>query len=193
MRRGTTPVVSCLLCLGVKADLSDLAEVIVLPLKNPLECAGIRFGSLRLNNYAHYPEYAPPGCSSLTVILSSDTYRFWKQARGDGSYGTKKEAVAMEIIARLEESLPRLKGAVEVWDFATPLTYERYCGTFHGSWMTKRMPKRAAFSYPLRAKTVESLYFAGQRMQVPGGLPIAVTTGRRAAQFLCRDFGMVFG
>jgi hypothetical protein len=41
-------------------------------------------------------------------------------------------------------------------------------------------------------KSVKNLYFAGQRILPPGGLPAGVITGRKAAQYLCRDFGMVF-
>jgi glycine/D-amino acid oxidase-like deaminating enzyme len=34
---------------------------------------------------------------------------------------------------------------------------------------------------------------AGQRIQPPGGLPVVITTGRKGAQVLCRDHGLVFG
>lgn len=46
--------------------------------------------------------------------------------------------------------------------------------------------------YPQTSKYAKSLYFAGQRIIVPGGLPVALYTGRQAAQYLCRDKKVVF-
>jgi hypothetical protein len=46
--------------------------------------------------------------------------------------------------------------------------------------------------YPGTCESVEGLYFAGQRMMSPGGLPAAAASGRQAAQLLCRQFDEVF-
>ena len=43
-----------------------------------------------------------------------------------------------------------------------------------------------------REEGLDGLYFAGQRMSPPGGLPIALMSGRTAVQYLCRDAGVVF-
>ena len=40
--------------------------------------------------------------------------------------------------------------------------------------------------------SVKNLYFAGQRTIMPGGLPIAVVSGRKAVQYLCRDNNVMF-
>jgi hypothetical protein len=46
--------------------------------------------------------------------------------------------------------------------------------------------------YPAKADNLSNVYFAGQRMMPPGGLPVAVLTGRTAVQYLCRDEDLVF-
>lgn len=46
--------------------------------------------------------------------------------------------------------------------------------------------------YPAKPGSIRNLYFAGQRLVIPGGLPVAAETGRLAAQYLCRDTGTVF-
>lgn len=46
--------------------------------------------------------------------------------------------------------------------------------------------------YPIANESLKNLYFAGQRMMTPGGLPGAFDTGRKAVQYLCRDTDMVF-
>jgi len=41
-------------------------------------------------------------------------------------------------------------------------------------------------------KNASGVYFAGHRIMSPGGLPVAVFTGRQAAQMVCKRFDMVF-
>jgi len=85
-----------------------------------------------------------------------------------------------------------MKNKIKIWDIATPLTYEHYCGTYHGSFMTKMLPGKKQRMYPSKSKDLENVYFAGQRLMPPGGMPCAVVTGRRAAQYLCKDSDMEF-
>jgi hypothetical protein len=54
------------------------------------------------------------------------------------------------------------------------------------------MEKGIPPAYPVKAGSIGNLYFAGQRLNPPGGLPIALETGRRAVQQLCLDRGLVF-
>jgi hypothetical protein len=47
-------------------------------------------------------------------------------------------------------------------------------------------------SYPSQPESIKNVYFAGQRLMPPGGLPVALETGRKAVLFLCKDTDMVF-
>ncbi|MEA5003035.1 MAG: hypothetical protein VB081_06010 [Christensenella sp.] len=93
---------------------------------------------------------------------------------------------------RLGKRFPQLKDKFVAWDVATPLTYERYCGTYKGSWMTIMEANKPQANYPLKSEAITGLYFAGQRMQAPGGVPVAVSTGRGAVQHLCKDTNTIF-
>ena len=84
--------------------------------------------------------------------------------------------------------MPEIAEALEVIDVATPCTYERYTGSYEGSWMSVWEAGGKQYNYPQILDSVFGVYFAGQRIQMPGGLPIAVYTGRQAVQNLCRDF-----
>ena len=119
-------------------------------------------------------------------------YDFWKKAKEDGSYKAKKQELAERFIAELEKFIPEIKGNVEVYDVATPITYERYCNTFEGSWMSVWKAGESGFVFPQKSESVEGLYFAGQRTMMPGGLPITVCSGRTAVQYLCKDTKTVF-
>ncbi len=194
MRSVTKPILDTFLCLGVETDLSDLPENFLLPLDTPINFAGEAHNILGINNYASFEGYAPKGCSALTAVFLADTntYSFWKNAKQDGSYEQKKKEFAQMVMDRLSEKFPQLRNRFSTWDVATPLTYERYCGTYKGSWMTIMEPNKPQANYPLKSESISGLYFAGQRMQAPGGVPIAVTTGRTAVQHLCKDTNTIF-
>jgi phytoene dehydrogenase-like protein len=179
--------------IGVEVDLSSLPESTVFFLENPFEHAGQIITVLAYKLYFDSAGYAPPGCSAITLLMAGDTYEYWKQMHAEGRYEEHKRKLFEQILAALEKQLPVIKGKVAVWDVATPLTYERYCGTYHGSWMTITPPGSMRVFYPCKSKRIRNLYFAGQRIIPPGGTPVAVSTGRTAAQYLCRDFGVVFG
>jgi phytoene dehydrogenase-like protein len=179
--------------IGVEVDLSELPESMTFPLGTPFEHAGQRISGLAYKLYSGDTGYAPKGCSAITLLLSGDSYEYWKQAREQGRYEERKRELFEQTLRGLEEQLPAIKGRVAVWDVATPLTYERYCGTYHGSWMTVTPAGTKRVFYSCRPRHIKNLYFAGQRITPPGGTPVAVSTGRTAAQYLCRDFGAVFG
>jgi phytoene dehydrogenase-like protein len=190
--RGGALLMCTFISIGVETDLSGSPESMVFPLEKAFEHAGRMITSLSYKNYSGLEGRAPTGCSVLTLILAGDTYNYWKQAREQGHYDERKRELFGHVLAALEEHLPAIKGKVAVWDAATPLTYEGFCGTWHGSWMTvtKAGSKRAF--YPSKPRHIKNCYFAGQRIMPPGGTPAAVSTGRKAAQYLCRDFGVVF-
>lgn len=192
MRKNVKFMADTFVSIGVEADLSDLPEGLLFPLEKPFTFAGEDFNILSLQNYAKFKEYAPKGCTSLTTAFMGDTYEFWKAKKESGEYESEKEKLAKAVIEMLEQSLPRTAGKVAVVDVATPLTYERYCGTKHGSWMTFEGKGDKSTTYPSTSKEIRNLYFAGQRIQTPGGMPVAVDTGRKAVQYLCKDFNAVF-
>lgn len=192
MRKNVVTEQNMFVCLGIKADLKAYPKGIVYPLDEPFEAGGLTFTELRINNYATYENHSPEGCTTLTCLLLGNSYEYWKKAKEDGSYKEKKMQVAQGLIMQLEKFIPEVKNNVEVIDVATPLTYERYTNSFEGSWMSVLGPKTKFANYPIKSKTVSGLYFAGQRQNMPGGLPIAVAAGRTAAQYLCKDNKIIF-
>ena len=178
--------------LGVRADLSDVPESVGFPVDEPVFCGGQRHDALAINNYAAYEGYAPEGCTALTLFMNGDTYDWWAARRADGTYAEEKWKLAEAVIAAVSKKYPQVEGKVEVWDVATPLTYERYLRSYKGSWMSNMLPGEKQTSYPAKPEGIADVYFAGQRLVAPGGLPTAVDTARTAGQHLCRDTGTVF-
>ena len=178
--------------LGVKADLSRLPYCSVFPLEKPFEYAGCKWNELRLYNYSAYKDHAPEGCTSLTCLLIGESYYFWKAAKADGTYKEKKKELGELFIKELSKFIPEAETSLEVIDIATPCTYERYTGSYEGSWMSVWQKGGKQRNYPQTLDSLWGVYFAGQRIQMPGGLPIAVYTGRQSVQQLCRDWGQEF-
>lgn len=176
--------------LGIKADLSAYPRSMQLVLKEPFTVAGITYRTLVVNNYAQESAYAPDGCTVLTCLLHGDSYGYWAAARADGTYAAKKQEVVALLVERLATRIPEVTGAVEVTDMATPVTYERYCDTFQGSYMSDWKAGRRVPHAPVRY--APGIYFTGQRVSFSGGLPPAAETGHRTAQTLCKDFGVEF-
>lgn len=176
--------------LGIKADLSAYSRSMQLVLPRPFTVAGITYKTLVVNNYAHETAYAPPGCTVLTCLLHGDSYAYWAVAKSDGSYAAKKQETIALLIDRLSDRIPEVKTSVEVTDMATPLTYERYCDTYQGSYMSHWAAGKRVPHAPMRY--APGIYFTGQRVSLSGGLPPAAETGHRTAQTLCKDFGVEF-
>lgn len=190
LKAETKPAACCFVCIGVRAELKDLSAQI---LAEPIRYGDCSQSMLAFNSYWDYPGYAPEGCTALTTSLLGDSYDFWKRARLEGRYEAEKQALGDRVVRELCKRYPQAEGKIDVVDVATPLTYERYTGASRGSWMSimgKGAPNMQ--SNPCALEGIDGVYFAGHRTKLPGGMPIALTSGRDAAQMVCRQFGEVF-
>lgn len=192
MRQTSKPMLDTFIGVGVEADLSGLPERIQFVPEQPLLCGGISQSVVGINHYAGYKGYAPEGCTAITSAIIGDSYDFWKRCKEDGTYKAEKEKLAQAFIEILAKKYPQTAGKIAVWDVATPLTYERYLGSYKGSWMSMSGKGSNPEYYPPQPEGIRRVYFASQRLRSPGGLPVAVDSGRRAVQALCRDANVVF-
>ena len=189
--KNTKPAVCTFVGVGIRAQITQ-SPIPAWILDEPLTYAGRKESEIFFYNYAKYKGYAPDGCITLTTAFMGDTYDFWKKAKDEGRYEEEKRNLADQISKALYEKFPYADGKIEVIDIATPLTYERYTGAFRGSWMGITGKGDKMKGYPGCCKNVSGLYFAGHRLMAPGGLPVAVFSGRQAAQMVCRQFNAVF-
>jgi len=189
--RKTKPEACVFIGIGIRTRIPQ-SPIPAWKLEEPVNYAGNKITEIFFNNYAEYEGYAPEGCTTLTTALIGDTYDFWKKAKEEGRYEKEKQTLADQINRVICKKYPQAEGNIEVIDIATPLTYERYTGAYHGSWMSISGPGDKMKSYPGFIKNIKRLYFAGHRIMPPGGLPVAVFSGRQAAQMVCRQFNYIF-
>jgi phytoene dehydrogenase-like protein len=184
----TKPSVCTFAGIGIKAEIPETPKF---DLPDPIVCGGISYTELGFN-YNAYKGYAPDNCTALTTAFLDDTYDFWKKAKEEGRYEAEKQSLAEQIKRAVSAKYPQAVGNIEVIDIATPLTYERYTGAYRGSWMSFMNKGDKQKLYPGFLKSIKGLYFAGHRMMSPGGLPVALLSGRTAAQMVCRQFNTEF-
>lgn len=186
LKKSFIPELNTFVSIGAKQSFVDKPRVVVLPIENSFVAGGCVYTELRVNVYP-----SPKG-TIFTCILLGDSYDYWTKAKASGTYNALKDELGKSLVATLDLFFPGVLQAMEVFDVATPLTYERYCSSYHGSWMSVWSAASFIHPVPIKVKSVHGLYFAGQRTIVPGGLPCAVASGRTAAQYLCRDNDVEF-
>ncbi len=160
------------------------------------DCEPLRIGSrsadrLYVKNYGYDASFAPAGKAVLqaSVFQSDADYEFWA-GLSEQDYKAEKAKAAAEITARIVKEFPELEGKIELLDSWTPLTYNRYCNAYHGSYMgfittvgTKEMRFKGV------VKGVSNLFIAGQWIMNPGGLPVAAVSGKFAVQRILKQSG----
>ena len=192
MRKNVNPTMATFVTLGINADLTKYPRYYLFKLKETINLSDQTYKYLSISNYAADPTYSPKGKTAMTIQLPGDTYNFWKEAKEQGRYIEEKEKIAIVIKNAIATQIPEAEGKIEVCEIATPLTYERYCANWKGSWMTKIPKDMKIETYPPVIKGLEGVYFSGQRMSPPGGFPPALLTARMAVQHLCRDTDTFF-
>lgn len=192
IQANTVPQLCTLMGIGIEAELATVPHQFCFKLKTPITIADSKQDFMGIVNYSGYDGYAPKGCTAITVCFIGDSYDWWAKAKAEGRYIEEKKALENQVRQALEQQFPQIVGKIKVVNTATPLTYERYTGSYKGSWMSI-IGKNSTMTIPsISCAEIESLYFAGFRTQNPGGLPVAVSSGRKATQLLCKQWDIVF-
>jgi phytoene dehydrogenase-like protein len=144
----------------------------------------------------HNPAHAPAGRCTLQVYLScppADWMDHWgiQDGKRTERYRPIKEMVIGQVLDALENLIPELhdRSLIEVCELGTPFTIERYTGSTGGSALGFRMdedhihPKRFG-KYLERCPGIENLYFAGQQAGYPGGVGVALGSGKHAGELV---------
>ena len=188
-----TPTCS-LVFLGVNAKLPVAGRGINIPRTEPVTLSGVSNPIVSLLNYGFDKTMAPEGKTVMAFFYPAD-YDFWKEAHADKQhYQAEKKRLEEDAIGMLVSRFPEAEGKIEATDVVTPMTYERYCNAWRGSWMTwgkygKEIPRYFSGLLP----GLEHFTMAGMWTLPPGGLPGAAGSGRFAAQRLCMRYDVKFG
>jgi phytoene desaturase len=144
---------------------------------------------LQMTHYGYEPDFAPEGHTVITFAINQfePELHSWEGLVADKVVYTKEKLrIGNAVIAATEKRFPQMKDKLKLLDVATPQTYVRYCrafrGAFMGFWPTIR---GKLLSHSGRIKGLDNLFLSGQWLQPPGGLPVAVITGKDTIMRIC--------
>lgn len=123
------------------------------------------------------------------ITQTDEDFLFWEMLT-QAEYEETKRKLVEEVTKRIEKAFPELGATLEFLDAWTPVTYERYCNAYHGSYMSfVTTPNGKQIKAKGQLKGIKNLYIAGQWTTSPGGLPVAVVSGKFAVQRLLKKQG----
>ena len=156
---------------------------------NPIKIGSRSFDRMYIKSYGYDPIFVKDDRQVIQTCISQndEDFEYWKSLSKD-EYKNEKQRLVSEIQNELEKNFPELKGELEFLDCWTPLTYERYCNAYHGSYMSfVATPDVKQLKMKGKLKGIKNLYVAGQWTSSPGGLPVAVASGKFAIQRLLKS------
>lgn len=105
-----------------------------------------------------------------------EEWRGTRTLRRDGGYAALKDKLTRNIVAMIEERLPRLRGHLHVVDASTPLTLRDYAGYPRGGIYGIAPGIEAQGRFGVRRRTrIDGLYVTGAGTGTPGILGACVT------------------
>lgn len=191
-KRYITPTCS-IVFLGVNAKISDNTRSITLRRSEPVTLGGLEYENVNILNYGYDKNFAPEGKTVLACFYSAD-YDYWNALYSDKEkYRAEKEKLISDAVSVVTARFPEAEGRIEVADAVTPMTYQKYCNAWRGSWMTwVGVAEGIPQYYPGLLPGLDNFIMAGMWTLPPGGLPGAAAAGRFAAHRLCAQNGREF-
>jgi phytoene dehydrogenase-like protein len=176
--------------LGVARSFDNVSSVAGMSflLDKPITIAGQEHKKMGVQIYNFDPTLAPKGKTVLKVQFNTD-YDYWQKLRQEPErYNAEKEQIAKQVITALDHRFPGLAAKVEMYDVATPMTWERYTGNWRGSyegWLPSAQSLMMRMSKTLPG--LNNFYMVGQWVEPGGGLPRAAISGRNVTQIICKN------
>lgn len=164
------------------------------------DCEGFNLANkkitrMNVKNYSFDPVASPKEKNLIQVKILQDEkdFLYWEALykTDKDKYNEAKQKAAKDIVSAIEKRFPSLNGKFKIIDVWTPYTYARYCNAYRGVYMSFiTTPKsKDIFQIPGVVPNVENVFLAGQWLAVPGGIPIAMTTGKFAIQRILKAEG----
>lgn len=175
--------------LGLQADLSAYPHNVYVRAKEPLHINNTEINAFNVKIYNFDPNFTEGGKTVMAILLTEDEYDYWKdlKARSHEEYKAAKKQIAEWAQEAIIGVYPELEGKFDMSSVATPLTFNRYCNSYRGTYMSfipygnvKKQFHKGTI------EGIKNLFVAGQSTFPVGGLPLAAITGKFAVQRLIK-------
>lgn len=152
-----------------------------------MDIAGMKLDHLTVRNHS-YDRSINKTETTMTVLVPTKDFvysHFASLSKPD--YHHEKNQYGQLIRKELMNYYHLQEEDITLIDVTTPLTYERYNNAYRGSYMSFITTEHSkGLMRPGLVKGLKNFVIAGQWLMAPGGLPIAVFTGKHAAIRVCK-------
>ena len=181
--------------LGYEGTMEGRPRTLSFP-TDPIEISGRTVARLQITHHGHEPSWAPAGHTVITCDINQfhDDYEAWNVlSRDREAYRREKQRIGTAVLGATQKRFPEMKDKLTLLDVVTPKTYERYCNAYRGAFMPFMLTTAGKMlDHPGKVKSLKNLFLSGQWLQPPGGLPVAVLTGKDTIMRICRKEKRVF-
>lgn len=135
-----------------------------------------------------YTKKTPDEPTTVTSLISTyDELYDYLKALSKEDYNKEKTEFGLKVLEYVKRQYNLTDDDVKLIDVTTPLTYERYLNAYRGSYQSFITTKNGhGLMRTGVIKGLKNFIMAGQWLMAPGGLPIAVFTGKHAAYEICK-------
>ena len=186
--KDTYPIMSSVqISFRTKKDISSFSKMedYLIP---EMDFLASKLNHFCIRNFSFDPLLKKNNYTSFTILLQTNEndYSYLKNLSRE-DYVKEKEKIGNFFKKEAARVLSLDESDVDLLDVTTPLTYERYCNAYKGSYMSFVTTKKSkGLMRQGEFKELKNLILAGQWVMPPGGLPIALFSGKHAAIRLCK-------
>ena len=172
----------------VTKDISNKARMMVVD-SHDLYIGPEKIDRLSMRNHSYTKkDENEPTTVSLLIPVQDEVYDYFKQFTTKKDYLEAKRQVGLSVKEYVKDYFELTDDDLELIDVTTPLTYERYLNAYRGSYMSYISTKSGkGLMRSGVVKGLKNFMLTGQWLMSPGGLPIAVFTGKHAAYEICHQ------
>ena len=188
------PTPSCVY-ISVRIDHEEWKKLGISPVyqfETPAYMVGKReFNSVPIRVYSYDESFVVNGDVLGTILLhqSNVDYNYWDALyKNRKYYEEEKQRIANAVVTRIIDKFPTLEGKIKIIDVCTPKTYNRYTNAYCGAYMPFAYTSKGSIYYSNGLyKHLKGLMLATQWCVLPGGIPIAMMSGKFAIQRLLKE------
>ncbi|MCR5113239.1 MAG: FAD-dependent oxidoreductase [Acholeplasmatales bacterium] len=170
----------------VTKDISSYPKMIEFDVK-PFNIGKTVIKELNPRNYS-FDKTLNKDCTTLGVLIrvGDDLYDMLKNMN-KVEYQAYKNSIGNTILEEIKRYYNLTDDDIKFLDLTTPITYERYCNAYRGSYQSfVTSSNHEKLMDTGLVKGLDNFIIAGQWVMPPGGLPIALFTGRHEAYRITR-------
>lgn len=153
----------------------------------PVDFVGMSIDEIKIRNHS-FDSSLNKNISTITILINTPDFVYDNLSTlSKEKYNEAKQELGEKIKKEVIAYLGIEEDSVTLIDVATPLTYERYTNAYRGSYMSFiTTDKSKGLMRKGLIKGLNNFAMAGQWIMPPGGLPIALFTGKHAVCRICK-------